>query len=99
MYVMKLNRKKRRALKAKGVKMARTEQQIREEYSALCVRAGEMQYQVSQLEKAISDINVRLVELNSEFAELKKSTPSETNQSGGQDDSSQNQESQTGSNP
>ena len=41
---MKLNRKQRRTLKIKGVKMKqRTEEAIRKEYLDLCGRAGEAQ--------------------------------------------------------
>lgn len=70
---MKLNRKQRRALKVKGVKMSvRTEDEIRKEYLDLCGRAGEVQYQIQQLSAALNGINSRLVEVNKEFVDLKE---------------------------
>lgn len=71
---MKLNRRQRRALKAKGVKMSkRTEDEIRKEYLDLCGRAGEVQYQIQQLTAALNNFNSRLAEVNKEFVELKES--------------------------
>jgi uncharacterized coiled-coil DUF342 family protein len=80
---MKLNRKQRRALKVKGVKMAvRTEDEIRKEYLDLCGRAGEVQYQIKQLEAALASFNNRLVEVNKEFVDLKESQKSNQNSEG-----------------
>ncbi|NDG26425.1 MAG: hypothetical protein EB120_04520 [Proteobacteria bacterium] len=70
---MKLNRKQRRALKAKGVKMTRSEEEIKKEYVDLCTRAGELQYQLEQMKAGLHDINGRILSVNKEFVELKQS--------------------------
>jgi hypothetical protein len=70
---MKLNRKQRRALKAKGVKLMRSEEELKKMYIDLCTRAGELQYQISQLKLALDEINGKLVDVNREFVELKQS--------------------------
>lgn len=70
---MKLNRKQRRALKAKGVKLMRSEDEIKKEYIDLCTRAGELQYQLEQMKAGLHEINSRLLAVNKEFVELKKS--------------------------
>jgi len=89
---MKLNRKQRRALKVKGVKMApRNEEAIRREYLDLCGRAGEIQYQVNQLESALNNINGRLAEVNKEFVDLKESQKSESKTEEGDANASQSQ--------
>lgn len=88
---MKLNRKQRRTLKVKGVKMPnRTEDEIRKEYLDLCGRAGEVQYQIKQLNAALDSFNNRLAEVNKEFVDLKESQ--KTNQSAeGDSNASQSQ--------
>lgn len=73
---MKLNRKQRRALKAKGVSLMRTEEEIKKEYIDLCTRSGELQYQIEQMKAGLHDINNRLLAVNKEFVELKKSQES-----------------------
>jgi hypothetical protein len=89
---MKLNRKQRRALKVKGVKMAnRNEEAIRREYLDLCGKAGEIQYQVNQLEAALSNINGRLAEVNKEFVDLKESQKQEPKAEEGDANASQSQ--------
>jgi hypothetical protein len=69
---MKLNRKQRRALKAKGVKLMRSEEQLKKDYIDLCTKAGELQYQIEQMKIALVDINNKLVDVNKEYVELKK---------------------------
>jgi hypothetical protein len=89
---MKLNRKQRRTLKIKGVKMKqRTEEAIRKEYLDLCGRAGEAQYQVNQLENALNGINARLAEINKEFVDLKESQKTENKEEEGDQNASQSQ--------
>lgn len=75
---MKLNRKQRRALKARGVKMVRSEDDIKREYIDLCTRSGELQYQIQQMQGALVEINNRILSVNKEFVELKKSQESKS---------------------
>lgn len=86
---MKLNRKQRRALKAKGVSLMRSEEDIKKEYVDLCTRAGELQYQLEQMKAGLHEINNRLLAVNKEFVELKQS------QEKSQEASSVQQEAQT----
>lgn len=72
MLYMKLNRKQRRALKAKGVKLMRTEEEIKREYIDLCTRAGELQYQLKQMQAGLEEINGRILAVNKEFVEVKQ---------------------------
>lgn len=65
-----LNRKSRRALKAKGVKMSQSVEQIQKSYGELCAKAGELQYNAKQIELQITEINQRLMLLNKEYHEL-----------------------------
>jgi len=78
---MKLNRKMRRALKAKGVKPMRSEEVIKKEYVDLCTRAGELQYQLEQLKAGLHEINNRILSVNKEFVELKQSQKEEPKES------------------
>lgn len=49
---------------------ARSEDKIRQEYMSACAQAGEIQYNISKLEEALEDTNVKIFELNGEFAAL-----------------------------
>lgn len=60
----------------------RTEDEIRKEYLDLCGRAGEVQYQIRQLNAALDSFNNRLAEVNKEFVNLKESEKTNKNTEG-----------------
>ncbi len=66
------NRKARRAYKAKGLRMPRSEEEIKTEYGQLCAKAGELQYSATQIDLQLKEINKKLMNLNREFHSLKK---------------------------
>lgn len=72
---MMLNRKARRGLKARGIKLARKAEDIRNEYMQVCAQAGDIQYKLVQLGKALNDANNKLEALNKEFETLPKEEP------------------------
>jgi len=67
-----LNRKARRALKAKGIDMDRKEE-IKNEYGRLCVAAGELQYRIEMQKRELHELNVKIENLNVEYSEIAKS--------------------------
>lgn len=45
-------------------------EEIKKEFSALCVAAGEAQYHVAMRQKELGEINKKLEQLNVEYAEI-----------------------------
>lgn len=70
-----MNRKTRRTMKARGIKMPRSEAEIRQDYSNTCTQAGECQYRIMQLENSLEQLNEKLDAINKEFAALAASQP------------------------
>jgi hypothetical protein len=66
-----LNRKARRALKAKGIDMSRKED-IKNEYGKLCVAAGELQYRIEMSKRELHELNTKIEDLNTEYSEIIK---------------------------
>lgn len=52
--------------------MLRDEGEIKKEYIELCTRAGELQYQIQQMQSGLQEINKRILVINQEFVDLKK---------------------------
>jgi chromosome segregation ATPase len=48
----------------------RSTQDVRNEYLQLCAQAGEAQYKISEFQKALSNLNDKIIQLNREFSEL-----------------------------
>jgi archaellum component FlaC len=68
-----LNRKARRALKAKGIDMSMPrKEELKNEYGKLCVAAGELQYRIKMQERELHELNTKIENLNLEYAELVK---------------------------
>lgn len=55
----------------------RTLEQIQQEFSSLCARAGHCQYQIATLKKDLDILNSTIRDLNLEAANLKAAVPQE----------------------
>lgn len=68
-----MNRKQRRALKARGTIMSQEkpqEQLLREEHFTLCMQAGQIQYQIVQMERSLDELNKKIEDVNIRFSAL-----------------------------
>lgn len=77
-----MNRKVKRMINAlkRGGKASRIETEIRNEYLQECARAGELQYKLGEMQKALVELNNKIRTLNLEYThilETKKETASE----------------------
>ena len=55
--------------------MPRTEEDIKQDYANACAQAGEIQYQISQLEGVLKNINTQIEGLNKEARALRAAQP------------------------
>lgn len=71
-----MNRKQRRTMKARGIKMPeRSEDDIRKEYGIKCTHAGELQYRIEQMENELGNLNTEIRILNQEYAKVLENKP------------------------
>lgn len=67
-----MNRKRRRALKSRGVQMTEveTKESLKREYANLVASAGELHYRIIQSQKELDGIIAKIEDLNLRYTKL-----------------------------
>lgn len=73
--MLALNRKQRRALKARKVEMPRTQDEIKQEYFQLCAQTGELQYKIAEFSEQLEELNGKIQALNRDFSAALAASP------------------------
>lgn len=72
-----MNRKQRRALKARKIAMPQSQDEIKQEYFQLCAQAGELQYKIEEFNIQLKNLNMKIASLNKAFSEAVAAAPEE----------------------
>ncbi len=65
-----MNRKSRRALKAKGIDVSKSREELNQQYTMLCAEAGDLNFKKEQLREELDKVNGMLTAINSKLKAL-----------------------------